>query len=120
MAKGLFNLVTLVSCVLGVVLVVCEVRCVRAEELENPLGLHRLLLREEWGVETYGWAIAHKKYDIELPQGIVNLSIVAVSNKGIHEDIESRAADVAERLVIAWYLMEAPVSLVHNMKLELA
>jgi len=83
----------------------------------GPLGLHKVLLEEHYVTKeiVWGWAVAHKRYDIELPaEGIVRVSILCILSRGVHEDIESRAADTAERLTIAWHLMNRGAKLVVN------
>lgn len=97
-----------VKCVAMVVTaLVCATAVLQAAEPQSPLGLHKVLLREDkiTGDKVFGWAVAHRAYDVELPEGIVQLSILSVLSEGVHADIESRAADIAERLTIAWYLM---------------
>lgn len=51
------------------------------------------------------WTISHSQYDIELPAGIYQLSILRVPSEGMHESIEQRARDIADRIYLAWYLM---------------
>lgn len=90
-----------------VITMVFSVGIVHAQQPQSPLGLHKIMLRENkvTGDKVFGWAVAHRAYDVELPEGIVQLSILSVLSEGVHVDIESRAADIAERLTIAWYLM---------------
>lgn len=103
------------ECLFCVAVIIFGSLRVQAEDPSSPLGLHKVLLREDklTKEKVFGWAVAHRSFDVELPEeGIIQVSIVPILTPGIHTDIESRAADVAERLTLAWHLMDRGATLI--------
>jgi hypothetical protein len=84
----------------------------QAGSVTDPIGIDRIAIKKNLltGKTDWGWAIVHRMnyYQIDLETGTAQVPILAVMTKGVHEAIEDRAADIAERMSLAWDLMKTP------------